>query len=115
MRTLTISDDFIRTSNLTDSDTGVAWDVSTATDISATVVSSDYKTLYCTATALNSGDSGSDWSNGVIVVSIPAATTAEIADHIDGKDTAVIAVQVTLGGVKTTVRDAVTVISGHIA
>lgn len=115
MRELTIGDDFVRLSNLTDADDGSAWDVSTATDISATIVSSDHKTQYCAAVSLSSGDTGSNWAGGVIVVNIPAATTADIADHVTGKELAIIEVQVTIDGIKTTVRDAIYVISGHIA
>ena len=115
MRILTIGDDFVKLSNLTESDTGGAWDVSTASDISVTVVSSDYITQYCAVTALSSSDAGSSWATGVIVLNIPAATTTEIADHIIGKQIAVIEVQVTIDGIKTTVRDTVTAITGHIA
>ena len=115
MRELTIGDDFVRLSSLTDADTGDAWDVSAATDISATVISSDCTTQYCDEVTLSSGDSGSDWANGVVVISIPAATTADIGDHVSGKVTGMIAVQATIGGVKTTVREAVYLITGHIA
>ena len=114
MRELTTGDDFVRMSALTDADSGDAWNVSTATEISATVISSDYKTQYCATVTLDSNDPGSSWSNGIVVISIPAATTAEIASHVTGKTTGIVSVQVEIDGEKTTVRDSVYLIEGHI-
>jgi len=114
MRELTIGDDFVRTSNLTNADTGVAWDVSGATSIIATVVSSDRATQYCAETTLSDGDTGSDWAGGVVIVNIPADTTGTISGYITGRERGMIELQVDKDGRKTTVRDAVYITTGHI-
>ena len=57
---------------------GLVEDVSTATDISAAIVSSDDANakLLIDAPTQNSGAAGADWANGIVVVEIPRANTA---------------------------------------
>ena len=92
---------------------GVAYDVSTATAIQAAVVSDDgtAPTTIVSAVTLDSGATGANWAKGVVIVEIPAATTASLTSQ-----RAFVEIQVTIGGKKSTwPRQAVDVKVGTIA
>lgn len=92
---------------------GVVYDVSTATDISAAIVSSndDSVTTVIAAISQSALAAGANWGAGVVVVEIPAASTG-ITDY--GQK--YIEIQVTIGGKKITwPRIPITVKKGIIA
>jgi hypothetical protein len=91
---------------------GTPQDVSGASSIDASIVSSDDDnvTTLIAAVSLNSGATGADWSNGVVLAEFPAASTG-VATGI-----AYVELQVTEGGKKTTwPRQAIIVKTGTIA
>ncbi len=92
---------------------GTVYDVSTATDISVAIISSDTPnaSVLISAPALSSGAAGADWTNGVVVVEIPAADTG-----ITQYGTRYLELQVTMDGKKHTwPRAAIQVKKGTIA
>lgn len=91
---------------------GAAYDVSTATDISAAVVSDNgiAPTTIIAAATQSSVATGADWANGVVVVEIPNASTDVTPQN------AYLEIQVTLGGKKTTwPRNNIVIKKGTIA
>lgn len=91
---------------------GAAYDVSTATDISAAVVSDDgtNPTTIIAATSMSAVATGADWANGVVVCEFAAANTDVSPQN------AFLEIQVTLGGKKTTwPRNNVVIKKGTIA
>ena len=91
---------------------GVAFDVSSATNISASVVDSDGTNpqTVVAAVTLDSGATGADWANGVVVAEFAAANT----DVTPGN--AFVEIQVTLSGKKTTwPRNNIVIKKGTIA
>ena len=111
---LIIGDDFKKKATLTDSDTGLAWDVSAGT-LKATVLSKDYKVQYFDEVTLSAAETGADWVNGIVIINLPAATTANIDNYVSGKTYGVVSLQVEISGIKTTVHDSIIIIQGHIA
>jgi hypothetical protein len=92
-----VDDDWNLTANLLKD--GEAYDVSTATDISAAIVDSDginpqtlIAAVTCSAVA-----TGADWTNGVVIIDIPAASTG-----ITTYGQAYIEIQATLAAKKIT-------------
>jgi len=92
---------------------GAAYDVSAATNISASVVDSDGidpQTVIAAVTC-DSGATGADWANGVVIIEIPAASTG-----VTTLGQVFIELQVTLGGKKQTwPRKAIIIKKGTIA
>ena len=91
---------------------GAAFDVSTATDISAAIVNNDgtNPTTIISAVTLDSGATGADWANGVVVVEIPNAST-----DVDPQN-AYLEIQVTIAAKKTTwPRNNIVIKKGTIA
>lgn len=91
---------------------GVAYDVSTATNISAAVVDNDgiNPTTIISAVTLSSGATGADWTNGVVVVEIPNAST-----NVNPQN-AYLEIQVTIAAKKTTwPRNNIVIKKGTIA
>jgi hypothetical protein len=92
---------------------GSPFDVSTATAIEAAIVSTDDRgvEVLVPAVTLDSGATGADWANGVVVVEIPSASTGSLSSGA-----AYIEIQVTMGGKKSTwPRNKLTVKKGTIA
>ena len=77
---------------------GVAFDVSTATNISAAIVTDNgiAPTTIISAVTLSAVATGADWANGVVVVEIPNAST-----DVTPQD-AYLEIQVTIAAKKTT-------------
>lgn len=78
---------------------GAVYNVSTASAISAALVSDDgpAPSTVVAAVSCSSGTSGADWANGVVVIEIPNATTAALTAQ-----RAYVEIQVTIGGKKKT-------------
>jgi len=76
----------------------VVYDVSTATDISASIVDSDgiNPTTIISAVTCSSGATGADWANGVVIIEIPNGSTG-----VDPQN-AYVELQVTLASKKST-------------
>jgi len=109
---LVIGDTFKRAATLKSGDPSGAYDVSAASAIYAAIVSADHTERLCSPVALSDSDDGSSWAAGVIVISIPKATTAEITSPI--LLTAKIEIQVTIAGEDYTWFGAVKLVPGHI-
>lgn len=91
---------------------GVAYDVSTATDISASIVDSDgiAPNTVISAVTCDSGATGANWASGVVVVEIPNGSTNVTPQN------AYLEIQVTLGGKKSTwPRNNIVIKKGTIA
>jgi len=92
---------------------GVVYDVSTATDISASVVTDDgtSPTTLVSAVTCSIGATGADWANGLVVVEIPNATTTALSAQ-----RAYLEVQVTIAAKKQTwPRQTIDIKKGTIA
>jgi len=77
----------------------VAYDVSTATEILGSIVSSDNndpQTLIGTVAA-DIAATGADWANGIVVLEFPATYTADV-----GPQEGYVEIQATIDGKKTT-------------
>ena len=79
---------------------GVAFNASTATDISAAVVSGadQHACVLIAARSMDSGAAGADWSTGVVILDFPASVTSGVSEY----GARYIEIQVTIGGKKTT-------------
>lgn len=99
---LTIGDDFSRAVTIKSGDPLSAKDISTATEVKAALVSTDYQTLYISAVTISSGDSGNDWSNGIVKVKFTAAQTADLTTYFTEKGKARLEIQITIDGLKST-------------
>lgn len=111
MLTVFTGDDWDITMTLTKD--RAAYDVSTATEIKASVVDSDSisPSTLIAAVTLDSGATGANWASGIVVIEIPNASTGSVATG-----TAYIEVQVTIGGKKQTwPRQQITIKAGTIA
>lgn len=92
---------------------GVAYDVSTATEIKASIVDSNSlsPSVVVAPVVLSIGATGADWANGVVVAEIPNATTAPLSPQ-----TGWVEVQVEIGGKKQTwPRQQIDIKTGTIA
>jgi len=78
---------------------GAAYNVSTASEILASVVSDDQNapSTIVGAVACSSGTTGADWTNGLVVIEVPNATTSPLTAR-----EAWVEIQITLGSKKTT-------------
>ena len=92
---------------------GAAFNVSAATDISASIVDSDGidpQTIIA-AVSCDSGATGADWANGIVLIEIPAAST-----DVTNLGQAWVELQVTLDSKKQTwPRQPITIKKGTIA
>ena len=88
--------------------------VGSASSISAAIISADHTKRYCEPVLQSVSVVGSDWVNGVIVVSLPKDITAQISAYIEKKEAAKVEIQVTVGGEDYTWFSPVQLIPGHI-
>ena len=88
--------------------------VGSASSISAAIISADHTQRYCDPVVQSVSAVGSDWDNGIIVVSLPKDIAAQISAHIKKKETAKVEIQVTIDGEDYTWFSPVQLIPGHI-
>lgn len=112
---LTIGDTFDNSATLYTGDPSAPYNCSGATAIKATIASIDGKDKYCSEVTLDSGASGADWTNGVIVYNFTPAVTAEIADHVRAPEIAQLETQVEINGGKYTWTAPINIRLGNIA
>ena len=115
LATLVIGDTFDNSATLYAGSPSAAYDVSTATEIKATVTNSDGSEKYCSDVTLSSGAAGADWASGVIVYAFTPTITAEIADHVTEPEIARLETQVTISGNKYTWTAPINIRPGNIA
>ena len=91
---------------------GAAYDASTATDISACIVSLDHSVKYNDAVSI-AAEAG--WESGLITILMDTNSTAEIAEYVTAECFAWLELQATFSGGKYTWFGAVRLVPGHIA
>jgi hypothetical protein len=107
--TLVIGDTF--RNRITLESSGAAYNLFTATEVQACVVSLDHSTAYNTVVELALE---ADWVDGIVTILMNATSTTGIAEFVTAEAFAWMEIQVTLGGEKTTWFAPVRVVPGLI-
>lgn len=90
---------------------GATFVIDPADTVEAALVSVDHETSVMAAVAQASGTTGADWAVSLVAIKFTAAQTAVIT----AKGNALVAVQVTQGGLKETWYSLVKIVKGQIA
>lgn len=74
------------------------FNLSSATSIKVCVVDAEHSAQLSESVELSADDPEADWSNGIVVIDIPAAVTLPIAAHAPRETIAKIEMQATIAG-----------------
>lgn len=114
--TLVIGDSFINSATLYTGDPQAAYNAATATAIKAVITNKKGNQAYCDEVTLDSGETGADWTNGVVVFNFTPTITAQIANYVSAPERALVELQVeTSGGDKLSWTDEIYIKPGNIS
>ncbi len=111
---LVIGDSFYNLVTLKQGVNSVVQNVSTAESIKARIVSLDHSEYYSETATLLASDSGSNWSNGLVIVNFPSSHLSGMSAFFSSQGYAKVEIEVVLGGASFTWFAPVRVIPGYI-